>query len=239
MKKTILITAITAGLLGLISLGNKPQYNEAIIGDPLPISITLSADEIGNLDMESSQFTWEGNKAIGSGHVGTIAIKPNSFLIGTTGKLTSGVILLDMNTITCTDLNAELAPKLEAHLKSSDFFNVEQFPLAWIEVIELNKTLPEENYLKGATHTAIGNLTVNNVVKSVQFPVIVHYQGNEVHVVGEVALDRTAFNVMYGSDESLKDKLIQKNVILKFKVNGTLDEDDPSGAVDAAVDAAD
>lgn len=230
----ILMTILGVSVFSAAALTNDEKINEAQIGAPLPVSITIEETGMGNLDFAQSTFSWEGRKFIGDGHTGTIDIKSNSFLIGTHEKLTSGVIILNMDELVVTDLSQDLAPKLAAHLKSDDFFEVDRYPTIKVEIVELNKNIPENNVLNGATHLAIGNLHIKDVVKSIQFPVIVKYNGPEAIIDGTVALDRTEFGINYGRDESLKDKLIEKNVILRFHISGTLSQEDDNQAVDVA-----
>ena len=48
----------------------------------------------------------------------------------TDGVLTGGSFVVDMNSITTTDLEGGSADKLEGHLKSDDFFGVQSHPKA-------------------------------------------------------------------------------------------------------------
>ena len=46
------------------------------------------------------------------------------------GNITGGEFVIDMNSIACTDLEGDSKGQLEGHLKSDDFFGVENHPTA-------------------------------------------------------------------------------------------------------------
>ena len=62
-----------------------------------------------------------------------ISFKGKLDIIDSKGKI-SGILILDMSTINCTDLEGEWKQKLEGHLKSDDFFSVEKYPFASFEI---------------------------------------------------------------------------------------------------------
>ena len=74
---------------------------------------------------------WTGSKPTGK-HTGYIDVKSGNLVVDA-GKITGGEFTLDMNTITCTDLDGDGKLSLEAHLKGTDegeeddFFNVTKF----------------------------------------------------------------------------------------------------------------
>ena len=77
-------------------------------------------------------MVWKGYKVTGS-HVGIITIK-SGHLNFDKDILTGGSFEIDMSTITVTDLEGEYKGKLEGHLKSDDFFGVEKFPTATLQL---------------------------------------------------------------------------------------------------------
>lgn len=234
MKHIIFGGLAIIGLSIFLSLKDQNKINIAELGEALSVRITADEVAMGNVDIRQSNIQWKGYNASGGSHTGTIEILPSSILIGSTGKLNSAAIQLDMNTITSTDLDGDMADKLVNHLKSSDFFFVEMFPKASVEIIELNDQVPTDNVLEGANQMAIGNLYIRNKVKSIKFPVKLSYEGDSVTINSELKFDRTAFDVNYGADESLKDKMIEKNVTLNLHIKGLLTSEATSAPVDAA-----
>ena len=71
--------------------------------------------ESKTINTESSTIEWTGKKVTGS-HNGTINIKSGSLEFDK-GALTGGNIVIDMNSIVCTDMKGGGADKLVGHLK--------------------------------------------------------------------------------------------------------------------------
>ncbi|MDG1221637.1 MAG: YceI family protein, partial [Polaribacter sp.] len=124
MKKIILLVAITATVFASC-IGEKKEktaIKEAV-------TVTVNAEDLNNVDIAASVLNWEGSKPTGS-HNGTVALKSGGLLVEA-GTLTQGVFVVDMNTITNTDMaGSEGAAKIEGHLKASDFFDVAVYPTA-------------------------------------------------------------------------------------------------------------
>ena len=157
------------------------------------------AVEIVKVNTENSIVTWKGYKVTGE-HSGTIAIK-NGELNFENNKLTGGSFEMDMTTITCTDLEGAWANKLEMHLKSDDFFGVENYPTAKFIITKIGSRGAENEY------KITGNLTIKEVTKEVKFNATV----SKTAANADIELDRTDFDVKYGSAsffDNLKDKAI-------------------------------
>jgi polyisoprenoid-binding protein YceI len=105
-----------------------------------------------------TEIKWTGKKVTGE-HFGFIKLKEGTLTLKN-GNIASGSFTIDMNTITCTDLeDAETNAKLVGHLKSDDFFGVKTYPTAKLEIV---KASPFEDYkseveakvtIKGKTET--------------------------------------------------------------------------------------
>jgi polyisoprenoid-binding protein YceI len=146
-----------------------------------------------------STVTWKGYKVAGD-HSGTINLK-SGHLMFDGKKLTGGEFTIDMSTLTNTDMEGGAKGKLEAHLKSEDFFGVENHPTASLVI---TKAVPFEKGSK--SYTTTGDLTIKGITESVVF-VITLYEGK---AVATLKVDRTKFDVKYGSGiiGTAKDKLI-------------------------------
>ena len=157
------------------------------------------------VNTEKSTVSWVGKK-IGGQHEGLI--KLNSGLIEEKdGKIVSGTFVIDMTSITNTDLtDAGYNQKLVGHLKSDDFFGVKSFPTA---TLNITKASPYSNGKASVT----GALTIKGKTETITFDVL----KKEINYTAKIEVDRSKFNVKYGSTsffDSLGDKAIDDIFIL-------------------------
>jgi polyisoprenoid-binding protein YceI len=166
------------------------------------IFVLTSAAHAAEIDPKASSFTWTASKITGSTHTGQLA--PVSSALTLKGdELVGGEIVLDLKNFTVTDLQGKIAQKFLRHIKSDDFFNVEQFPTSRLEVQSIDKGV------------ATGRLQIMNTAKPVTFPI--KKEGNSY--VGTLTFDRTEFNIKYGSGKFFKglgDRVISDEVSVKF-----------------------
>ena len=150
------------------------------------------------IKVEKSKVVWKGYKVTGS-HQGVIAIK-SGHLNFNEGKLNGGNFIIDMSTITSTDLEGEYKGKLEGHLKSDDFFGVEKYPTASLIFTKV-KSISKNSY------KVTGDLTIKGKTEIISFNLSI----NENKANVSLKIDRTKFDVRYGSTsffDGLKDKAI-------------------------------
>lgn len=164
------------------------------------------------VDTSKSSVKWLGKKVTGE-HFGTISIKEGNLEVAN-GKVTGGKVVVDMNSIACTDLtDAGYNAKLVGHLKSDDFFGVEAFPTA-----ELVITKVENN---GNSHTFSGNLTIKGTTNPASFTTTSVKSGKVTTYTGTLTIDRSKYNVKYGSKsffDNLGDKVIMDEFTLDFNL---------------------
>jgi|WetSurMetagenome_2_1015567.scaffolds.fasta_scaffold381292_1 polyisoprenoid-binding protein YceI len=181
MKKTILMTL--AVLLSAI--------------------ITSQAQTKYKADVANSKINWVGKKVTGE-HTGTINLASGEFTINN-GMIEKGKFEVDMTTIKDVDLTDEVyRAKLEGHLKSDDFFGVVAYPKA---TFVINKPVKIE---KGIT-TVKGNMTIKGTTQAIDIKAVFSDSKDGMHIYATLTIDRTKFNVKYGSGsffEDLGDKTI-------------------------------
>lgn len=105
-----------------------------------------------------------------------------------------------MRSITNTDLEGDYKGKLEGHLKSDDFFDVEKFPTASLVFTKVNATGKN-------SYKVTGNITIKGHTEAITLDLSVY--GNKA--TASLKIDRTKFDVRYGSTsffDGLKDKAI-------------------------------
>ncbi|MHC1696772.1 MAG: YceI family protein [Geobacteraceae bacterium] len=171
------------------------------------------------IDCTESRLEWTGRNLFRK-HFGTIAISGGEIIIKD-GEIANGSITLDMRTITNSDLQDQAENcLLIRHLKSDDFFDVEQFPTAVFELLEcgvmVGATPGSPNYF------IKGKLTLKDVTKEVAIPAIIVPGANgsiQAHACFEI--DRTEWHVSYGSGklfEKLGMHLVNDTISLELFV---------------------
>jgi polyisoprenoid-binding protein YceI len=162
------------------------------------------------VDTAKSSVKWLAKKVTGQ-HTGTIAIKEGNLVVEK-DKIASGKVVIDMNSIVDLDLtDAGYNAKLIGHLKSPDFFEVATFPTAELAITKVES--------KGNSHTFSGNLTIKGITNPASFTATSVKAGKNTTYTGTLAIDRSKFNVRYGSKsffDNLGDKVINDEFTLDF-----------------------
>ena len=168
------------------------------------------------VDNPKSIINWTGYKISGS-HNGKIKIK-NGYILKNKNLITGGEILVDMNSISVDDIDS---PKwnqdLVDHLKSEDFFDVKKFPLSTLRILS-----SKESFLKDKLNTNIemlAELTIKNITHRI--PIYLYIDFDKNISTGELILDRTKWNIKYGSSsffDDLGDKAIYNDFVLNFQL---------------------
>lgn len=119
------------------------------------------------IDLNRSTIKWKGTKLMGLGkHEGDIRIQ-EGFLLKEMGVLSGGKFIIAMKSLRVTDIPAsDPIPlrKLTEHLKSEDFFAVESYPVAIIELIKLTKVDADFLIISGI-------LEIKGIRKPIEFAV--------------------------------------------------------------------
>lgn len=163
----------------------------------------------------ASTVNWTGKKILGL-HTGSIAIE-SGFLELNNGLVTGGDIKIDMTSIVITDIeDVKTHSDFLAHLQNDDFFAVDKFKTARLEITGSEQA--------GNTTLKIsGNLTIKDITHPVSFDAKVEIFTDFLHSLGEIVIDRTMYNIRYGSGkfiDNLGDKLIYDDFVLQFKLVG-------------------
>lgn len=188
MKKTIL--SIVLGATILFGAQNVQAQEKAI-------------------DAAASNIHWKGEKFTGKYHEGNISLKSGSFTLDN-GTVTGGNFIVDMASMTCTDLEGGSAERLIGHLSSDDFFGVATHPEA---KLVFTKVTAKGN----GVYAVSGDFTIKGITNEASFDLTVI--GNEAKA--KVNIDRSKHNVRYGSNsffDNLGDKAIDNN----FELDVTL-----------------
>jgi len=195
----------------------KMILGAAVIGTVLFSAFKTYHVEVYKADTKLSTLEWYAEK-VGGKHNGTIALSSGE-IKNDHGNL-SGVFVIDMNSIADADMPDEkYQDKLDSHLKSADFFDATKYPTS--KFVSTSIT-PIQNVKEGGfTHTLKGNLTIKDKTNEITFDAVIKGEANKVVCVGTAVVDRSKFDVKYGSKSffpEIGDKMINDEFKLKFNV---------------------
>ncbi|MBA22136.1 MAG: lipid-binding protein [Flavobacteriales bacterium] len=160
------------------------------------------------INLTESSIHWLAKKVTGQ-HEGNINLSSGSLTMEN-GVLTGGSFVVDMNSISCTDLEGEYKGKLEGHLKSDDFFGVDKHPQASLTFTDI-KT-------KGnGLYTVTGDFTIKGKTNPATFD----FQINDQNATAKVIINRSLYDIRYGS-KSFFDNLGNKMIYDDFELDVTL-----------------
>ena len=160
------------------------------------------AEDKVEVKANESTVAWKAYKVTGS-HTGTVELKSGDLLFDN-GTLKGGEFVVDMTSITCTDLEGEYKQKLEGHLKSDDFFSVASHETSKLVFTDI-KASGKNSY------EVTGDLTIKGITKPVTFDVSVY--GSKA--TATLKIDRAQYDVRYGSG-SFFDNLGDKTIYDEF-----------------------
>ncbi|HET6584434.1 MAG TPA: YceI family protein, partial [Nannocystaceae bacterium] len=98
--------------------------------------------------------------------------------------------------------------KLEDHLRSADFFDVEKFPTATFESTSITEKADGQN-----THVVEGTLDLRGVTKTISFPAKIAVERGQATGHAEFTINRRDFGIVYAG---MPDDLIKDEVLLKI-----------------------
>ncbi len=214
--KRIIIIALCICTTSLVLSGCKNKAKEA---ETTEAEVAAEAQAVSTkyvTDNETSTIEWKGFKPTGT-HNGTIKLGSGT-LMASDNTIESGSFLIDMGSITVLDIPAEEKgnAKLLGHLKSADFFDVENHANAAFEVTGVSE-------VEGKTMLS-GNLTIKAIKQNITFPVTVSQNEDTLTLTSDsFTIDRSKWDVKYGSKsffDNLGDKFINDEIELKVSVIG-------------------
>lgn len=177
------------------------------------IANTAVFAETYSVNTAESEVKWTATKVTGK-HFGKINVTSGAIEF-TEGQFSGGEAVIDAASLTVEDLQGSGKEKLTKHLKSADFFDVEQFPSAAIKITEV-KTAGENLY------DVTADLTIKNITKPAAFQARVEKTDAGISATAMITVDRTAYDIRYGSGkffENLGDKTIHDDFALEVTVS--------------------
>ena len=175
--------------------------------DPTSEMVSMS------VDTENSFVKWTASKVTGT-HYGKVMVKSGN-LEYTDGSLTGGTVVMDMTSITVEDIQGKGAERLAGHLRSPDFFGVEENPTAEFKITNV------VSRGKAGEYRITGDMTIKGFTEEVKFNTVLTEEGNSSAGVATITLDRTDYDIRYGSGsffENLGDRTIYDEFELEINL---------------------
>jgi polyisoprenoid-binding protein YceI len=210
MKRFLIL--LTSGAL-LMTACNSGSDSAATVAEKA--EVTNGTGVSYSVDTTGSKLEWYAAKQTGK-HNGLFLIKDGSLMIDN-GQLTGGSFDINVAALAVTDLQGEDKSKLEGHLKSPDFLQVDKFPAAKFEITKVEVAdSSKATTLQGATHLVSGNLTLKDSTKNVTFPAKIIVDNNKLEAKADFVIDRSDWGISYKGPNNPQDWFIKKEVTLKL-----------------------
>ena len=216
MKKNLFFGGIAALAITLtvISCGkDKPVTSES------NEVLTTKKGQVYVVDTMNSKIEWKGFKVLktdNTSHFGSIKFENGEVTINE-NKLESGKFVVALTTLANSDIkDADDSAKLNGHLKSADFFDVEKFPTASYEITKVSEAPAGGDY-----NTVLdGNLTIKGITNPVSFNANVKMGEGELQIATEPKdISREEFGIKFqipAANGLIKDEI---NIQMLMKAN--------------------
>lgn len=168
--------------------------------------------DVFKIDTAASSIDWKGTKKVGSSHVGNIKVQSGEITFEK-DMIKSGQIVVDMKTITNTDVKDEgFNKKLVGHLSNEDFFNVPKFPTSSFKILSATAG-------KNKNELVIkGELTMIGQTQPIEFPAMIKVDKGVATGKATVKIDRTKWGLKYGSGNFFKELAGDKIINDEFEL---------------------
>ena len=173
-------------------------------------SSNLRAQESYQVDAKASKLIWKGyHLAKSYEHSGNISVRSGTIAMSG-GDLVSADIVIDMESITNTDLtDLKDNSKLVKDLKSKRFFYADEYPEARLLITKVTK--------KGKEYQVNADITIRGITKQIVFNATkLSENSGSVTFSAELEIDRTEHKVMYGW--TIENAVLSNNFDLSVKI---------------------
>jgi len=196
----------TMALLVVVAACDDPTKGQVKAGAAAPVASggTAAAGATFTITPKNSQVMWTGSKVTGK-HDGNFTSFAGAITV-VDGNIEKSRVTVDIDTPSLTTVPENLIH----HLKTADFFNVEQFPKA---------TFASTSIKAGAEKRVFqvtGNLTLHGVTKSITFPATIDVSDDTVTVDSTFAINRKDFSINYPGKV---DDVIRDDVLIKLELH--------------------
>ncbi|MEW4922484.1 YceI family protein [Algibacter sp. 2305UL17-15] len=140
------------------------------------------------IDTNKSMVKWTGSNLFKfNKHYGTVTFR-NGTIVTKGNKLIGGNFMIDMSTIINTD--GKYNEMLVNHLKGAEFFAVDRYPNAKLEIVEAID--------KGKnTFDVLADLTIKHIKNKIRFSATITNSVGKSVMNTKFIIDRTLWNIVY------------------------------------------
>ncbi|MDR2224313.1 MAG: YceI family protein [Flavobacteriaceae bacterium] len=202
MKKIVLSLAVIATLT-LASCGNKNADKATTTTEQ---EVAIEQGDKYAVNLTESNVTWKvAHKGGINPRYGTLTLKAGDIAIDANG-LNAGSYTIDMNSIKAdrasVDKDDEVA-KLEGHLKSPDFFDVEKNPTVDFKITKVEDfdAAKHTSKVEGANKVVSGNLTILGKTVNITFPAKVTVENGKAIMDASFIADRAEWGLVFGTTD--------------------------------------
>lgn len=208
----LLMCALCLGLLAVACADPAANAPDAVVheAEPEPVA-EAPQDEMAAMEgtlysfAEGSTVGFVGSKVTGSHEGGFKSFKGGITVPDSNLEKASVDVLIDATSLWSDN------DSLTGHLKSADFFDVENFPSARFTSSEIASA-------EGGGFTVTGNLELHGVTKQISFPATIAMSETGVTAEAEFSINRFDFEIVYPGKT---DDLIREEVLIKLALTGT------------------
>lgn len=196
-------------ILMLVSMITSISF--ADIAKPMNMPSKMTKPAFSKMNVTGT-VKWTGY-GVGKSHTGDITLKTGTIEMNG-AAIVGGNFTLDMTSLKTGD-----SPKLQGHLRSPDFFDVDKIQEGQFKITKVEEL---KNVKTGPTHKIFGDLTIKGKTHPEEFLATVTKQGAAFTAIAEAEIkDRTQYDIVYNSGKFkaasvLGDKLIHDNIKIQL-----------------------
>lgn len=194
--------------IALTACTSAPDSDKAEVGDAKDVNAVDAGAMVFSVNTNQSIVEWVGTKSNGR-HNGTVNIQSGTVAMQD-GNIVGGEFVMDLTSLIALDqkMDQESNQKLTGHLKSGDFFKVDEYPTAKFVITnveasgapinESEDTHEIDKYrVTNPTHTVSGNLTIRGITRGISFPARVEKTDNSVTGIAKFNINRKDWDLKW------------------------------------------
>lgn len=201
IKKRLLAIALIIST-GLLSCGS--QADRATTLSEQAVATETGAQYAVNI--EESQITWKvAHKGGLNPRFGVLSLEQGTLSFHD-HHIEAGAFVINMNTIkvdrASVDKDEDVA-KLEAHLKNSDFFDIEHHPSIDFKITKVEDFDPNihSSQMSNANQMISGNLNILGTSVNITFPAYISFDGERAFITAQFIADRSEWGLVFGTKD--------------------------------------